>query len=240
MDENKHPNQNLSKENQKGSQAPETPGSAPIASRRVFSKRWVYPAIYLGAAALIIGLMYVKSQTGTSPVTSSDVNEGQGQTTTTTAQALTWQWPADPAAATKVTLGFYPANGTPDQQAAALVSYDNGYYPHQGVDIKAASGQPFTVLAAADGKVTAVNADPNSQGNQLKGLTVVVTSPGGYEEHYESLSAVKVKAGDTVRAGQAIGTSGTCLFEQSQGNHLFFAVYKDGQLIDPATVLPKS
>ncbi|MCL6593111.1 MAG: M23 family metallopeptidase, partial [Alicyclobacillus sp.] len=223
MEDQKQTQQNQEKDKsqpQASSQRSDT-----TAPRRILGKRWMYPAIYLGAAALIIGLMYLKTQTGsTSPVTSSAVDEGQpasGQTA-----VLKWQWPADPAAHAQVSLGFFPEKGTPQQQAATLVSYDNGYYPHQGLDIKAASGQAFTVLAAADGKVTHVYADANNPATQFKGQMVVVTSPGGYEEHYESLSAVKVKEGDTVTAGQPIGTSGTCDFEKSQGNHLFFAVYK--------------
>jgi stage II sporulation protein Q len=231
MDENKHPNQpNAEKENHKGDPLAGKQGPK-MKSRRIFAKRWMYPAIYLGAAALIIGLMYIKSQTGASPVTSNALDEGNVSTGTTTA-AETFTWPVAQNTQSKVSLGFFPDKGTQQQQAAAVVFYDNGYYPHEGYDIKSTTGSAFAVTAAVSGKVSAVTNNP------LYGQTVEVQS-NGYTERYESLSNVKVKAGDTIQQGQVIGTSGTCEFEKSQGNHLYFAVYKDGQPVDPGTLLPK-
>ncbi|QSO51096.1 M23 family metallopeptidase [Alicyclobacillus curvatus] len=227
MDANKHP-QEQNKEEMQATTKPLAKGAA--GSRRIFSKRWVYPAIYLGAAALIIGLMYVKSQVGSSPVTSNAVENPSGQATATTEQ---FQWPAATSVNPKVTLGFFPSKGTQAQQANALVVYDNGYYPHMGYDIQAASKQTFNVEAALSGKVTSVTANP------LYGNIVEMTASNGYQLRYESLGSVDVKVGDTVKQGQVIGTSGTCQFEQSQGNHLYFSVYKNGNPVDPGTLLPK-
>jgi len=230
MDANNHPQEN--KEEKQASRAPKASGNAK-GSRRMFSKRWVYPAIYLGAAAIIIGLMYVKSQSGTSPVTSNAVDTSTpGQTATTAAE--TFSWPVAASVNPKVTVGFFSAKASASEQAAALVYYDNGYYAHQGDDILAANHQAFNVEAALSGKVTAVTNDP------VLGYVVEVTSPGGYVERYESLAAnPKVKVGDNIRLGQVIGTSGTSVMEKSQGNHVYFEIDKNGMAIDPATVLPK-
>lgn len=233
MDANNHPQGN--KEQKEAPQPSKAAGSAK-GSRRMFSKRWVYPAIYLGAAAIIIGLMYVKSQTGSSPVTSNAVDtSAQGQTTTTaTAPAEQFAWPVATSANPKVTLGFFSAKASPSNQAAALVYYDKGYYAHQGDDIQAANKQAFNVEAALSGKVTAVTKDP------VLGYVVEITSTGGYVERYESLAAnPKVQVGDSVKSGQVIGTSGTSAMEKSQGNHVYFEIDKNGMAIDPLSVLPK-
>lgn len=243
MDENKHSSQSQTgKENQKtsadkGTQKPESKldtkletQAQPIVSRRIFAKRWLYPAIYLGAAALIIGLMYIKSQTGSSPTTSNGVDVS-GQPAQTTASE-TFKWPVAAGTQFRVSLGFFPEKGTAQQQAAALVYYDNGYYPHKGLDIQAQNGNQFNVTAALSGKVTAVTDNP------LMGNTVEVTSLNGYVERYESLSSTSVKLGQMVQQGSILGTSGTDAFEPKQGNHLYFEVLKGSQPIDPQTVLP--
>ena len=64
-----------------------------------------------------------------------------------------------------------------------------------------------------------------------------------YEKDYELLFAVRLSAqctdvyvevGDTVSAGQTIGTVGdTAAAEAAQGPHLHFSVTKDGDVVDP-------
>ncbi|GMA50984.1 hypothetical protein GCM10025857_23410 [Alicyclobacillus contaminans] len=231
MDENKHPQH--SQANQEIEQGSQTPRKVKLpGNRKIFAKRWVYPAIYLGAAALIIGLMYIKSQSGGSaPATSTDV-ENPGATTASTANEFIW--PAAEGTQTKITMGFFSDKASQKDQAAALVFFDNTYYPHAGYDIQATNKQPFTVVSATNGKVTSVEPDP------VNGLTVEVTTSDGYVVHYASLGSVKVKVGDAVSQGQPIGTSGTCAYEKSQGNHVYFEVDKNGSAVDPGSLLPKA
>ncbi|GGJ11068.1 hypothetical protein GCM10010885_20420 [Alicyclobacillus cellulosilyticus] len=231
MDETKHPKQPETENPHEALQepAPDAAGARKWLNRRLFSKRWVYPAVYLGAAAVIIGLMYIKTQMGTPP--STEQAPGPAQPTVTTAEEFIW--PVAPGVTPVVSMGFFPVNGNAQQQAHALVLYDHGWYPHEGLDIKSQDGAAFTVVAAADGKVTRV------EGDKLYGQTVEVTSADGYVERYQSLGKVNVKAGDTVAQGQPIGTSGSNRFEAAQGNHLYFAVLKDGEPVDPSTLLPK-
>lgn len=204
--------------------------------RRLFSKKWVYPAIYLGAAALIIGLMYVRNQIASTPASSNAI-EGTGSNATTTSQSQgpqpVFAWPAAAGTNVQVSLGFFPVKGTQQAQAKALVEYGNAYYPHEGYDLKAQNGHPFEVTASAAGQVTSV------VDNKLYGKTVTVTSTDGYAEQYQSLGSVTVSKGDMVRQGQQLGTSGTNLFEKSAGNHLYFEVTKDGQPVDPGALLPQ-
>lgn len=217
--------------------AQKEPENPAYKSRRLFSKKWLYPSIYLGAAVLIIGLMYVRSQTGAAPATANGIETGANtgiSTGTAPGQAsLTWQSPYAMGTQAEVTMGFFPGKGTTAQQAQAMVFYDNAWYPHEGIDIKAGNGQSFTVTSAAPGTVSSVVDDP------LMGKTVIVESADGYTEHYESLATIDVKEGDSLAAGQTIGTSGADQFEAKQGNHLYFAVYQNDQAIDPTSVLPR-
>ena len=105
---------------------------------------------------------------------------------------------------------------------------------HNGVDIAAEAGTQ--VLAAADGKVYAVYED------DTMGMTVVIDHDGGYMSRYSSLATeVSVKVGDTVTLGQTIGVvANTALLETAIGDHLHFSVSCNGELIDPATFLPKA
>ena len=102
---------------------------------------------------------------------------------------------------------------------------------HNGIDIAAEAGTE--VCAAADGSVYTVYEDDSM------GTTVVIRHDGGYTTTYSSLDAkVSVKVGDTVTAGQAIGTVGsTALLETAIGDHLHFAVSCNGQYVDPAQFL---
>lgn len=105
---------------------------------------------------------------------------------------------------------------------------------HNGIDIAAEAGTK--VLAAADGTVYDVYED------ETMGTTVVIDHDGGYLSCYSSLSSeLSVKKGDTVKLGQAIGTVGnTALLETAIGDHLHFSVSCNGELVDPATFLPKA
>lgn len=98
---------------------------------------------------------------------------------------------------------------------------------HAGIDLAAEVGTP--VAAAGSGTVTAVYDD------EYLGTTVVITHPDERVSQYSNLAAMPaVSAGDTVEAGQIIGSVGTtALLEIAEQPHLHFAVFADGEPIDP-------
>lgn len=104
---------------------------------------------------------------------------------------------------------------------------------HDGVDIAAPEGS--SVMAASAGTVVAVDEDA------LMGTTVVIEHDGGYHTLYANLqSPPAVEVGETVSAGQVIGTVGTtAAAESAQGPHLHFSVTKDGEPVDPASFLKR-
>lgn len=102
---------------------------------------------------------------------------------------------------------------------------------HNGVDLAAEPGQD--VKAARAGTVTAVYED------EYYGTTVVIQHADGYTSHSCNLAqTTAVAAGDTVAAGDVIGTVGsTALLETASESHLHFEVYCNGEPVDPATFL---
>ncbi len=102
---------------------------------------------------------------------------------------------------------------------------------HNGIDIAADAGTE--VCAAADGTVYSVYED------ETMGTTVVIHHDGGYVTRYSSLAQeTKVKPGETVTLGQAIGCVGkTALLESAIGDHVHFAVSCNSEAVDPADFL---
>ena len=156
-----------------------------------------------------------------------------------------------PAVATKPTTTQPPATAAAEkplktasplegETAAAFAMDALAYNPttrdwrtHDGVDIAAEAGTE--VKAAAAGTVYSVYTD-----DQM-GTTVVIRHTGGYSTTYTSLAEdPAVAAGDEVELGQTIGAVWqSALLESAIGDHLHFAVSKDGENVDPMEFLGK-
>lgn len=102
---------------------------------------------------------------------------------------------------------------------------------HDAVDIAAVAGTP--VVAAQSGTVVSLET-----GGTL-GNVITISHADGYETVYASLEEhFLVEVGDSVNAGQEIGTVGnTSITESALGAHLHFAVRQDGNAIDPLSYL---
>lgn len=100
------------------------------------------------------------------------------------------------------------------------------YRAHMGVDFAAAHGE--TVHAAANGIVKDTYTD------MLLGNTIVIEH-GGYTFYYCGLGETfLVEPGETVEAGQDIGSVTAAPFESVLDPHLHLEVKQDGAAIDPA------
>jgi stage II sporulation protein Q len=205
-----------------------------------WGKRWTFPVIYLAASVLIVGLMYAKSQdaapyeiekqsTGEQAGPSLPSEDAQPANT-----APNFIWPVGKGGEeANLSLDFFKETATEDEKAMAVISYEKTFTPHEGVDIGLKSDAAFEVVAAAMGTVKSVEEHP------MMGYTVEIDHGNGYTTYYASLSKVEVTEGAKVIQGQPIAKSGNNRFEKEQKNHLHFELRKDGQPIDPNSVLPK-
>jgi len=98
---------------------------------------------------------------------------------------------------------------------------------HTGIDVAAQEGSP--VLAAAPGTVRRAG----RRGGY--GNAVEIDNGGGLSTLYGHASALAVKEGDQVEAGQPIAFVGHT--GRATGSHLHFEVRKDGKPTDPQSTL---
>ncbi len=102
---------------------------------------------------------------------------------------------------------------------------------HPGVDLKCAAGDG--VFAMMDGTVDAVGQD------DMQGHWVRIDHGGGVMATYAGLAAADCKTGEKIRQGHPIGTGGSGLADEADlGPHLHLEVRRNGDFIDPLTLLP--
>ena len=112
-------------------------------------------------------------------------------------------------------------------------TYRGVYYRnfHEGIDIATAMYSP--VVAAAPGRVVWVGHLPDGA------MVVLLAHTGGLVSLYAHLddgrSPPRVAAGDEVQQGQIIGAIG--MTGMTTGPHVHFVVWRDGELIDPLSLI---
>lgn len=223
--------------------------------KKVLSKRWVYPAAYMAAAAIILTLVWVYQDASQKPLDSTpasvtdtvtlsgeqnltaeeileDGTDG-AEATETIAVAEDFAWPVANATEVVVVKPFYEKEGSAEEHQAALVQYNETFTPNTGIDLARQDNQSFEVRAALGGKVTRVEEVP------LLGFVVEITHANNLKTVYESVTDVKVKQDSEVKQGDVIASAGRNEIEKDLGNHVHFAVYENGELVNPTTVLPK-
>lgn len=106
----------------------------------------------------------------------------------------------------------------------------NVWRTHDGIDIAAAKGDP--VCAVAAGTVQSVVSDP------MWGGMVTVNHGGGYCSVYCGVAPeTELKTGDSVTAGQVLGSVDQIASEIAMESHLHFAMTQNGSYIDPLSLL---
>jgi stage II sporulation protein Q len=208
--------------------------------QRLFRKRWVFPAIYLTCAALVLaGALWFQNK--------HDGKEGKDEYEYSKAGTSQHNEPAVPVneAVENITMPvldpdsveiqkpFYDYNASKEEQEAALVFYDNTYHPNRGIDIVRKDGKTFDVTASLSGTVTKAEKDP------ILGYVVEIDHENGVVTVYQSLADLKVKDGDTVKQGEVIGKAGQSQFNQEAGIHAHFEIRKDNKPVNPIDYIDK-
>ena len=100
---------------------------------------------------------------------------------------------------------------------------------HTGVDMACPTGTP--ILASMSGRVTKTGV------TRVYGNYLIIDHGNGYQTLYAHMSKIIATEGQWVNQGTRIGLVGSTGY--STGPHLHFTVYKNGQLINPMSVLNK-
>lgn len=178
-------------------------------------------------------------------------------TTTTTATSASETSSTDPTVPGETTAPTEPATPTPVPTASTsgvslqwptwchtITSYfGNRVHPiygttrfHSGIDIGAGFGD--TIMAAASGTVIYVETPVPGQswGGSGYGNYFIIDHGNGVSTLYAHCTNVYVSNGQTVSAGEAVGTVGST--GGSTGSHLHFEVRINGNRVDPLGCLP--
>lgn len=118
-----------------------------------------------------------------------------------------------------------------------LVQYKTSgmYETHEAIDFIVASGTK--VKAIYDGTVLSIDV-----GTTMEGTVIKIQHSDGVVSVYKGLSNdVEVSVGDTVEAGDVIGTIGVMTIEAREYDqpHLHLEVLKNGNKVNPAEYLPE-
>ncbi|WP_096203072.1 M23 family metallopeptidase [Bacillus sp. FJAT-45350] len=212
--------------------------------QRFLRKRWALPAVYLGAAAIVLSAFFVmqgQQDEGALPPdemgVEQETNELVGydqEAIPVTNQNEVVKMPVVDENEVEVVGYFYDYEASPEEQQAALVYYNNTYYQNKGIDLAKESGESFDVTAALSG--TVVKAEKDS----LLGYIVQINHDNGVVTHYQSLESIEVEEGATVKQGDLLGQAGRNLYNSDAGVHLHFAIRHNGDAINPLDFVNQS
>ncbi|RKP47286.1 M23 family metallopeptidase [Cohnella endophytica] len=215
----------------------------PSGFKKLLSKRWVFPAAYMAAAAIIVTILWLNSGTGQKdpkaavPGLTGVENEATANgkaspdAAAVSTNGETLKWPVSKIEDMTTPIPFYDATASLEDREAAMVEYDQSFKPHMATDFARKDAATFDVLAALSGKVTVADQTPTN------GYEVQIEHPNGLVTVYQSLTDLKVQVGDEVKQGAKIATSGTSELEPSEGAHVHFEVRNNGISVNPNTLI---
>lgn len=108
--------------------------------------------------------------------------------------------------------------------------------PHWGVDISGDKAQGSPVAAVSSGLVILAEIEDKERGCNI--LVEHLIGADRWLFRYQHLSEIKVKAGQTVKKGDVIGTVGNTGL--STGAHLHLEVSYNGTLVDPLPLIQRA
>lgn len=203
-------------------------------------KRWVYPALYIAGAAIILSaVLWFQStnkdheQQDFDAMNITDKNHEEPAIEVNRALE-TFSMPVKDPESVVIQKQFYDYNADKEDQEAALVFYNNTYHPNTGIDIAMKDGKTFDVVAAMSGTVT------NVQEDALLGNVIEIEHDKGIVTQYQSVTDIKVEPGDEVKKGQVIAKAGKSLYNEEAGTHVHFEIRKDSRPVNPLDYIDKT
>lgn len=141
---------------------------------------------------------------------------------------------SEPAEQTASTVYMYPSgNEVMNTFSGETLVYSQtleDWRVHDGIDLQAKTGSD--VKAIADGTILSSTDDP------MWGKVLEIDHGDGLIACYRGLASNNSLAeGDTVQIGQVIGAVGSIPCEVAEAPHLHLTITKDGEAVDPTTIL---
>lgn len=212
--------------------------------RRLLSKKWVSPALFMAAAAIIVTIMWLYQGTDKAEVKPADDESAEASDVTNADEAAadegaleviagveTLQWPVVDRGELEIVLPHYDADAPSEERQQALLVSGTTFMPHMGIDLARPDNAAFDVAAALSGKVTVAEQHPTN------GYIVEIAHPDGLSTVYQSLGEINVKVGDEVKQGALIAKAGRNELEKDFGVHLHFEVRQNGTPVNPLALL---
>ncbi|WP_230500082.1 M23 family metallopeptidase [Sutcliffiella rhizosphaerae] len=204
-------------------------------------KRWVFPAIYLGCASIILTAVLVLQSGNETKVNPGTNPEGQGPTTSygdqdsveVNSPVENFVMPVTDVDSSVIAKHFWDENGSEEEQLNSFIEYNGRYQPNTGVDIAMRDGETFDVVASLSGTVKHIEKDP------ILGTVVEIEHVNGVKTVYQALADdVEVKVNDFVEQGQKIGNAGISELNKETA-HVHFEIRKDSVAVNPLSYFEK-
>ncbi|MFB6466209.1 peptidoglycan DD-metalloendopeptidase family protein [Cytobacillus sp. Hz8] len=203
--------------------------------KRFFKKRWVFPAVYIASAAIILTAVLWYQNISKDQNTdkykyeaTKDAGKNKKEPAVEVNRSMeNFVMPVTNPDTVEIDKQFYDMNGSEKEQEDALVVYNNTYYPSTGIDIKSKDGKTFNVVAALSGTVTSVKED------SLLGNVIEIEHDEGIITQYQSIADISVKEGDQIEQGQTLAKAGKSQFDEKAGIHVHFEIRKDNVPVNP-------
>ena len=125
----------------------------------------------------------------------------------------------------KVHISYYDESSEAKVQEKSIILYENTYMPNTG--ILYGSENTFNVLSCYEGEVTNITTD------EVFGTIIEIKHDNNLISKYSSLTSADVAVGDTVQAGEVIGTSGINKVASVSKNMLLFELIYNGEYVNP-------
>ena len=218
---------------------------APQGSRwkKFTSRKWIFPAAYLAAAAIILVIMIAYQNSQDKTLTEDDIGLetiGEHDEANLTeddlpvvAQQEQFAWPTSDMTEIEVVMPFYEDSLSNEEKSMAVIRYENTFVTSDGIALARRDNQPFDVTAALSGTVTRAETAP------VIGNVVEIEHQDGLKTIYYSLANVRVTAGQQVKQGEVIASAGRNEYEKDLGVHLHFEVHQNGEPVNPRAFLPE-
>lgn len=213
--------------------------------KKFLGKKWVFPATYMAAAAIILSLMWAyqgsddksltEGELGIDTVDSVIDNGAAGEdavAVNTTAETIAW--PVENRTDVEVMTHFYDNAASTEQKQASIIENQDTFTASEGIALARPDSKSFNVVAALSGKVTRVDNLP------VVGNIVEITHDNGLKTVYSSLEKVTVQKDQDVEQGDVIAQAGRNELQKDLGAHVQFEVYENGTPVNPEKLLTQA